>query len=110
MFENLFGNAARYGSDGEFIDVHCLPDGDEAVVRIVNYGDSIPPGDLPHIFDMFYTGDKARTYHEGGTGLGLFIAQNIVERHQGSISAESDVVRTIFEVRLPREIPSGSAE
>ncbi|MFB9277817.1 sensor histidine kinase [Cohnella cellulosilytica] len=87
VFENLLGNAARYGSDGEFIDVHCLPEGDEAVVRIVNYGDRIPPEDFPHIFDMFYTGDKARSYHEGGTGLGLYIAKNIVEQHQGSISA-----------------------
>ncbi|WP_372629849.1 sensor histidine kinase [Cohnella sp.] len=110
VFENLFGNAARYGSDGEFIDIHCLPDGDQAIVRIVNYGDSIPPEDLPHIFDIFYTGDKARTYQEGGTGLGLFIAKNIVERHRGSISAQSDVVRTVFEVRLPREISPGAAE
>ncbi len=109
VFENLLGNAARYGSDGEFIDVHCQPEGGEAIVRIVNYGGSIPPEDLPHIFDMFYTGDKARTYHEDSTGLGLFIAKNIVEQHRGSISAESDVVRTVFEVRLPREISPASS-
>ena len=54
-------------------------------------------------FDMFYTGDKARTENRGGTGLGLFIAKNIVEQHNGTISAESNVVRTIFEVRLPKD-------
>jgi len=105
VFENLLSNAARYGREGEYIDIHCLPEGGDAVIRIVNYGDSISPVDLPHIFDMFYTSDKARTYHEGSTGLGLFIAKNIVEQHQGVISAESSVVRTIFEVRLPREVP-----
>ncbi|RXZ80348.1 sensor histidine kinase [Paenibacillaceae bacterium] len=102
VFENLLSNAAHYGGEGEFIDIHCQPEGEEIVVRIVNYGDCISPQDLPHIFDMFYTGDKARTYHEGSTGLGLFIAKNIVEQHQGTILAESSLVFTQFEVRLPR--------
>lgn len=57
--------------------------------------------ELPHIFDMLYTGDKARTHQENSTGLGLFIAKNIVEQHNGTISAASDLIRTIFEVRLP---------
>jgi len=107
VFENLLSNAARYGREGGFIDIHCHPEGEDAVIRIVNYGDSISPEDLPHIFDMFYTSDKARTYHDGSTGLGLFIAKNIVEQHQGSISAESSVIRTIFEVRLPRKTSQG---
>ncbi|MFM9278159.1 sensor histidine kinase [Paenibacillus jiagnxiensis] len=102
VFENLLANAARYGRDGQFIDMICKFDAGEAVVQVVNYGDSIPPEDLPHLFDMFYTGDKARTHQEGGTGLGLFIAKNIVERHAGTISVQSDVIRTVFEVRLPQ--------
>ncbi|UQZ36238.1 vancomycin resistance histidine kinase VanS [Paenibacillus sp. PK3_47] len=101
VFENLLANAVRYGQDGQFVDIHCRVEGDAAVVQVINYGDSIPPEELPHLFDMFYTGDKARTHREGSTGLGLFIAKNIVEQHHGTISAESSVIRTLFEVRLP---------
>jgi len=101
VFENLITNAIRYGYDGKYVDINGFIEGQEAVVQVVNYGDQIPPDDLPHIFDMFYTGDKARTQREGSTGLGLFIAKNIVEQHNGKISAESTPIRTCFEVRLP---------
>ncbi|WP_238649654.1 sensor histidine kinase [Paenibacillus piscarius] len=101
VFENLLTNAVRYGKEGRFVDIRCQPDGDEAVVQIMNYGDRIPEEDLPFLFDMFFTGDRARTHQEGSTGLGLFIAKNIVEQHEGTISVQSDVVRTLFEVRLP---------
>ncbi|MFB5251400.1 ATP-binding protein [Bacillus mycoides] len=103
VFENLLTNAIRYGYDGKFVDVNGYIESEEVVVQIINYGDSIPEEDLPYLFDMFYTGDKARTEQQGSTGLGLFIAKNIVEQHNGTISADSNVIRTIFEVRLPKE-------
>ncbi|TCP53915.1 signal transduction histidine kinase [Tumebacillus sp. BK434] len=102
VFENLLTNAIRYGFDGQYIDIHCHLDGGEAVIQIINYGNCIPQEELPHVFDMFFTGDKARTHREAGTGLGLFIAKNIVEQHQGTILAESNAIRTLFEVRLPQ--------
>ncbi|MFP5113573.1 ATP-binding protein [Bacillaceae bacterium C204] len=103
VFENLLTNANRYGYDGQFVDINGFVDAGEVVVQVVNYGDSIPPNELPYLFDMFYTGDKARTNIEDSTGLGLFIAKNIVEQHNGTISAESSLIRTVFEVRLPQE-------
>ncbi|MGE7762906.1 ATP-binding protein [Peribacillus sp. NPDC097895] len=103
VFENLMTNAIRYGYEGQYVDINGFIDADKVVVQIVNYGDSIPPDELPYLFDMFYTGDKARTHQEDSTGLGLFIAKNIVEQHYGSITAESSVIQTIFEVRLPLE-------
>ena len=102
VFENLLTNAVRYGYDGQFVDMNGYVDNGEVVVQITNYGDSIGRR-FTVSFDMFYTGDKARTENRGGTGLGLFIAKNIVEQHNGTISAESNVVRTIFEVRLPKD-------
>ncbi len=103
LFENLITNAIRYGYDGQYVDINGFIEANEVVVQVVNYGDSIPPDDLPHLFDMFYTGDKARTHREGSTGLGLFIAKNIAEQHNGSITAESSVIQTTFEVRLPKD-------
>ena len=103
VFENLLTNANRYGYDGQFVDINGFVDGEEVVVQVVNYGDSIPPDDIPYLFDMFYTGDKARTHREDSTGLGLFIAKNIVEQHNGTITAESSLIHTVFEVRLPQE-------
>ncbi|MBP3964596.1 HAMP domain-containing sensor histidine kinase [Paenibacillus lignilyticus] len=108
VFENLLTNAIRYGREGRFIDLNGWIEAEEAVIQVLNYGTCIPPEELPYIFDMFYTGDKARTQRsEGSTGLGLSIAKNIVTQHQGTITAQSDVIRTLFEVRLPRNMEPG---
>lgn len=105
VFENLLSNAIRYGKDGQFVDIRCVPEEEDVLIQVINYGDTIPAAELPYIFDMFYTGDQARTHHGGSTGLGLYIARNIVEQHQGTITAQSSVIRTVFEVRLPRGTP-----
>nr|WP_207706984.1 HAMP domain-containing sensor histidine kinase [Alkalibaculum sporogenes] len=102
LFENLITNAIRYGYDGQYVDINGFIDAEEVVVQVVNYGDSIPPDEIPYLFDMFYTGDKARSHQEDSTGIGLFIAKHIVEQHNGSITAQSSVINTIFEVRLPK--------
>ncbi|GAB2562241.1 sensor histidine kinase [Gracilibacillus alcaliphilus] len=102
VFENLMINAVRYGFEGEYVDINGFVEEHNVVVQVVNYGDRIPNDEIPHIFDVFYTGDKARTYKEDSTGLGLFIAKNIIEQHHGTISAESNLIQTTFEVRLPQ--------
>ena len=102
VFENLLTNAVRYGYDGQFVDLNGYIDNGEVVVQVINYGDSIPEEDLPYVFDMFYTGDKSRTENRGGQALTIY-CENIIEQHNGTISAESNVVRTMFEVRLPKD-------
>ncbi|WP_163852785.1 sensor histidine kinase [Paenibacillus elgii] len=102
VFENLLTNAIRYGKDGRFVDMNAYSEAEAVVVQVINYGVPIQPDELPHIFDMFYTGDKARTYQEGSTGLGLYITKNIVMQHDGTVTAHSSTNRTIFEVRLPQ--------
>ena len=100
-FENLLSNAIKYGQDGYYVDVVTKLEGNMAVIQIINYGKSIPSIDLPYIFDRLYRVEKSRNSKIGGSGLGLAITKNIIELHQGMISAYSDNDRTIFEVRLP---------
>lgn len=103
VFENLIVNAIHYGNDGQFIDFNGFIDKNDVVIQVVNYGNKIPENELPHLFDMFYTGDKSRTHQKRSSGLGLFIAKNIVEQHKGSITAKSSIIQTSFEIRLPIE-------
>ncbi|SDC97392.1 sensor histidine kinase [Paenibacillus polymyxa] len=100
-YENLFSNAIRYGSQGKLMEIGLALEGDEAVVRISNYGEPIPAQDLPHLFDRFYRVDKSRSRETGGTGLGLAIAKSMIELHRGSIVAYSEKGRTDFVTRFP---------
>ncbi|KOY15550.1 sensor histidine kinase [Paenibacillus xylanivorans] len=100
-YENLFSNAIRYGAQGKVMEIALSLEGEEAVVRISNYGEPIPAQDLPHLFDRFYRVDKSRSRDTGGTGLGLAIAKSMIELHQGSIAAYSEQGRTDFVTRFP---------
>ncbi len=109
-YENLFSNAVRYGSKGKVMEIGLGLEGQEAVVRISNYGDPIPAQDLPYLFDRFYRVDKSRSRETGGTGLGLAIAKSMIELHHGTIAAYSDNGRTDFVTRFPIASPLASAQ
>lgn len=101
VLENLLSNATRYGNDGKYIDIEAELYDSHVEILISNYGDYIPEEEQPFIFDMFYSGDRARTHKEGSTGLGLYIAKNIIEQHNGNISVQSDITKTTFRINLP---------
>ncbi|MBD3920403.1 HAMP domain-containing protein [Paenibacillus sp. PR3] len=105
-FENLLTNAIRYGSSGKYLDIEIEQEGEAAIVRVMNYGEPIPPSDLPFIFDRFYRGDRSRS--SGGTGLGLAIVKSIAEVHEGKVSVRSGRIRTVFEITLPIRQPSAN--
>ena len=102
LFDNLIGNAIKYGKEGKKIIVKLNADteADIVEVKVINFGFIIEEKDLPYIFDRFYRADKARSTSTGGTGLGLAIARDITELHGGTISASSDLKGTVFTVRL----------
>ncbi len=72
-----------------------------AAVSVINAGDSIPEEKLERIFEQFYRLDSARGTKNGGAGLGLAIAKQIVTLHGGNIRAQSGEGRTCFTVTLP---------
>ena len=88
VLSNLLANALRHSPPGSTIHVRALRQGSEAWVSVRDEGPGISEKDLPHIFERFYRGDKARSGE--GTGLGLAIARELVRLHGGRIWAEND--------------------
>lgn len=86
----LLDNALNYTPAGGEIRVLCRQQKQRLYVEVSDTGVGISSADLPHIFDRFYRSDKSRTRSESGAGLGLSIAQWIVEGHSGNIRAESE--------------------
>ncbi|MCI8554224.1 MAG: HAMP domain-containing histidine kinase [Clostridiales bacterium] len=102
VFNNLLKNAVSYGTPGSSILIRAdRPRRHQLSVLFENQGSPIPPEQLPRIFDKFVRLDDARPGHTGGAGLGLAIACEIVERHGGTLQAESDDRSTRFTVLLP---------
>ena len=97
VFINLLDNALRYSPPGETVTVRVGREGDHVLASVHDRGPGIPPGDLPHVFERFYRGDRSRRRHprpgaddgSSGAGLGLAIVQALVEAHGGSIAIDS---------------------
>lgn len=100
LFDNLIGNAIKYGADGKRVLVKIHAEGETVTVSVTNYGHVIPTDELPLIFNKFYRVEQSRSSSTGGTGLGLAIAKEIVDMHGGTISVASDLNGTVFTVKL----------
>ena len=101
VWTNLIQNAAQAIEGHGTITIETAEEmrgeRDGVVVRIVDDGPGVPEDVLPRIFEPFFT-----TKPKGeGTGLGLGIARQIVDKHGGELRCESRPGRTMFEVRLP---------
>lgn len=102
VFENLLDNACKYTPAGGQVKLELETHSGYAVIMVTDTGDGIPPEDLSHVFDRFYRVDIARTRKTGGFGLGLAIAKQIVQAHNGEIRATSIVGKgSTFQVKLP---------
>jgi signal transduction histidine kinase len=102
VLANLLSNALRYTpSEGE-IRVAVKQEGEEIEIRVSDTGPGIPAGEVDHIFERFYRGDRARSRASGGSGLGLAIVKQWVEAHGGRIWAENNPDKgASFIARLP---------
>jgi len=103
VLANLVGNAVQHGEPRSSIELRIDGTETEIVIEVANRGAPIPPETLPSIFDAFRRGRTNHPSRTGGLGLGLFIAQQIVRSHDGSIAVTSSASDgTTFRVRLPR--------
>jgi heavy metal sensor kinase len=103
MVMNLIDNAIRYTPEGGRVTVALdARDGDVAI-RISDTGRGIAPEVVPHVFERFYRGDKARSRQDGGFGLGLAIVKWIADSHRGAVEvASTPGAGSTFTVTLPR--------
>lgn len=102
MMVILLDNAMKYTNEGGHIQIDCTQTSSSIRIQVKDNGIGVKEEDIPKLFDRFYQGDKARSTSEGA-GLGLSIANWIVEKHYGKISVESKWGDgTCFEVIFPK--------
>ena len=100
VMDVLLDNALKYATPNGMVSVDLATTGRNCVLSVASPGEPIPKEDLKNIFKRFYRGDTARAMN-GSYGLGLSIAESIVEAHKGKIWAESKSGYNIFYVQIP---------
>ncbi len=108
---NLLENGIKYNVPNGQLTVTLMRKGENAIVRVQDTGMGIPEDAISHIFERFYRVDKARSRKSGGSGLGLSIVKNLVERNNGQITVSSKLGQgTVFTILFPAFDPEEEAE
>ena len=97
---NLIDNGVKFAKDGTPFLLTVATSGGKALVSVANYGPTIPPEELPLVFDRFHKSDKSRSMDKTGVGLGLYIVKTILGSHGEDISVTSRDGLTTFTFTL----------
>jgi two-component system, NtrC family, sensor kinase len=104
VYDNLLSNAIKYGRDSGVIRLEAQPSNGDMVLAVYNEGDGVPPEKMSQLFRKFSRVENPKHAGMKGTGLGLYICREIIERHGGKIWAESRVEQWIkFSFTLPNQ-------
>ena len=104
---NLLTNAAKYSDEGGHIGLSLEQEEDDLVLRVADSGIGIAPELLPRIFDLFTQAERSLDRSQGGLGVGLTVAQKLVEMHGGRVEVSSALGKgSEFTVHLPK-LPRG---
>ena len=99
---NLIENGIKYNKENGNLYIRLNRIENTAVLKIKDEGAGIPEESIPQIFDRFYRVDKARSRSTGGSGLGLSIVRDLIQKHHGRISVESAVgYGSVFTLYFP---------
>jgi PAS domain S-box-containing protein len=103
VLNNLLSNAIKYSPNGGRIDIGGRATEEEVIITVTDEGVGIPFEEQPHIFERFFRGSREYQQRTPGAGLGLYLAQAIVEAHGGRIWVESNPGEgTTFSFAIPR--------
>ena len=99
---NLLDNAVKFAHEGTCITVRLYKDNGKAYVSVKDVGETIPPDDLPFIFDRFHKSDRSRSLDTTGVGLGLYLVKSIINSHDEDIAVRSEdgVTEFVFTLAL----------
>ena len=98
---NLLDNAVKFAHEGTCITLRLYKDDGKAYVSVKDCGETIPPDDLPFIFDRFHKSDRSRSLDKNGVGLGLYLVKTIINSHDEDIAVRSEDGVTEFVFTLP---------
>ena len=100
VFSNLIGNAIKYSPKGATIDIEACQRQEKWYFNIENSGTHISEEALPKIFEAFYRVEQSRSRKTGGSGLGLYIVQKILQQHNSQcyVNNTEAGVRFSFEI------------
>ena len=92
----------KFARPGSCLTVRLYKDGEKAYVAVRNEGETIPPDDLPFIFDRFHKSDRSRSMDKEGMGLGLYLVKTIINSHDEDIAVKSEdgVTEFVFTLKL----------
>ncbi|OGG38536.1 hypothetical protein A3D55_03210 [Candidatus Jorgensenbacteria bacterium RIFCSPHIGHO2_02_FULL_45_20] len=108
---NVLDNAIKYNNPNGMVKISLGSDGENAIINVVDSGNGIPAEELKNLFKKFFRGTNAEQLEPNGSGLGLFITKNIIDRHGGKIYAESQQGRgTMFKLLIPLKRANIGAE
>ncbi len=101
---NLLDNAVKFAHPGSCLTLRLYKDGEKAYVSVRNIGETIPPDDLPFIFDRFHKSDRSRSLDKEGMGLGLYLVKAIINAHDEDIAVKSEdgVTEFVFTLKLAK--------
>ena len=98
---NLLDNAVKFAAPGSCLVLRLYKEKGKAYVSVKDFGETIPPDDLPFIFDRFHKSDRSRSLDKDGVGLGLYLVKTILTSHDEDIAVKSEDGATEFVFTLP---------
>jgi len=101
---NLLDNAVKFANPGSCLTVRLYKDEEKAYVSVKDVGETIPPDDLPFIFDRFHKSDRSRSLDKEGMGLGLYLVKAIINGHDEDIAVKSEdgMTEFVFTLKLAK--------